>query len=65
VSSRSERAYRSGDPGWYVINRDTRIAVGGPFRDQLTASRLKQGIDDRWAHVPAGRDVLVLEWVRQ
>lgn len=51
--------YRAGEPGYYVVNRDTNLPAGGPFASELLAWNLKHTIDGRWVGLP-GADILVV-----
>ena len=59
MSTTSLSRYRAGWPGYYVVNRDTDIAVGGPFASELLAWNLKHTIDGQYVGLP-GADVLVV-----
>jgi hypothetical protein len=59
---RAWRAYRDRVPGFYVVNRETGIAVAGPFSDEERARERKTHIDAPYVELP-GSDVLHVERV--
>ena len=46
--SRSVKAYQGRQPGWYLVNQATGLAVAGPFAQQLTATKIKAAAERRW-----------------
>ena len=45
---RSLAAYQNREPGWYLVNAATGLAVAGPFNQQLTATKIKAAAEQRW-----------------
>lgn len=56
------RSYREGLPGWYVINRRTKIAVAGPYDAREDAAAYAH-----WENrnPPVAPDQLVVAQVRE
>ena len=45
---RSKVAYQAREPGWYLVDTATGLALSGPFDQQLTASRIMEAAQRRW-----------------
>jgi hypothetical protein len=60
VEDRANRAFQWRQPGYYVINQRTNLAVSGPHPDQYAADAEKAMRDARWPGTPDVLRVLVV-----
>jgi hypothetical protein len=50
--ARANRAWNNGDPGFYVVNGKTQIAVAGPYSDERAAAAEAHRRDIAWPDDP-------------